>query len=1490
MLAAVVGLSCAIGWHGQAAAQSKMLVYNPPPPNIAQGSTQLLPGGGFDASITNFKPYALPGQAEDPGKNPCNGQVQYIPGDPFVLSYANSSQHVQSSDWWSSMAFQLQGWVNARGGIVNCVDTGDPLANTQTFSSEPFQFQFLDFNPKLFGSFPPEAGLALWNQNNFQIANNAKVFDYPKMGPPVLLGYNTNFDLVGWGNSGPVTQARVTVGLDGVHPLREDEFPVGGPKSPPWTNILVQSYSDWGLVTSYHDKDNTNQLNITMANGSPFVWFERVKGTAPFDVWVGGVPSPPVQGTYSLVVPNTGSVMIVSVTTNYVPNYSPPNTTPIQSTSYYAIWADRGTWVQNATTNGNSLAQYQNSTATAVIVTALPHNVGDVDPTTAWNLMKPYACRKTVKTQLMLPTPAKKVTVNGQSVNLGYSPANATVTGELLVVNQMLSAFGSQCSAGNSYQLIFPHHRKVLVAAQKSQIVTGSKAPVWNSLLGPALGYVGNTMFLQHATRGVMSMLPSIAIDKTSIVNPNDPAQTAAEDIYDTLKTWFFLEEPSKPGCVPGPGGCMPVPLNLNSFPRNPTTYMSTGSNTYINFTTTLREQLVVADQLAQTSNPKIKGVMDPQLGETKDQAAAEMRDLILRTLEEMVGQWGDVFTANLLEYNPEYSTIYGYPDGFGAVGHLADHHYHYGYFLRAAAAIGRYDPAWLQRHLPIIKSLLLDVAAFDNGASGFPQLRNFNPYYGHSWADGAAYGGNNQESTSEAISFEIGMVELGELLNNAQWRDLGQYLYEQEILAVEQYWLNQDASLTDIPSDPESACPTGAPFSAVKSMPPVCYNGNWPRAFVTYKRDADGSTQRHTLISRVFNDQLSRTTFFDGSPLAAYTIEAIPAGPSIVYLARNLPWLQATWQQLISDDGFYQSQPDLKPTKLGVYQDVAATMQALLPASGSDLSGTGLAAALARINPLHPYFPAAMNTEAKYIAYTISALGALNGSYTVTTPSGGAFGSGSSTAFVAYNPTGAPTSVTFNGTSKAGPFTIPAGTEQTYVGGSLASSFHPGAISPPSNRLYFRKGGTLNPTAGSAVVPASGTYDFPTDKSALASTFVTIPVRSDVATNQQQFPAPSNLSDIVTFAGRFSGSLIGAPPDSCKKLYPNGPVVCDPVAGLQSVTRFALYQDECLTPGWQNCSFMDSKGNNYNMLVSYYFDTSTCDPITGKGMPCNANREEFYGGIPTGPGVNSWALANESNEYYFAGVNLGVPGPEVFTSGFNGSFGLNVKGLPKPSCGGLPDDGSQYPFFDPLKQLPPAPCVQMPPGQVPYGMFWQDVANGAAVVQLWGGVQVAGNKAAPIPLSVDAAAITGRASWFEPPYVSGTIPTPTRTLTGPTATGTPTGRPTPLSTTAQNLAATSPPTPRPSATLKPIATPPPTPKPRATRTPPPTATPTPTPTGTQSLPTDDTDASASRRNRGDVDRRRQSKATNRHGETGRLVSRRGQTSSRSHAIGQSAR
>ena len=84
-----------------------------------------------------------------------------------------------------------------------------------------------------------------------------------------------------------------------------------------------------------------------------------------------------------------------------------------------------------------------------------------------------------------------------------------------------------------------------------------------------------------------------------------------------------------------------------------------------------------------------------------------------------------------------------------------------------------------------------------------------------------------------------------------------------------------------------------------------------------------------------------------------------------------------------MSDNAFYMSQTNIMPILESVYGNVAATVQGELPASGRRHQREPASPpALARINPIHPFYTAAMNTEAKYMAYTISALGPLNGAY----------------------------------------------------------------------------------------------------------------------------------------------------------------------------------------------------------------------------------------------------------------------------------------------------------------------------------------------------------------------------------------------------------------------------------------------------------------------------------------------------------------------------
>jgi endo-1,3(4)-beta-glucanase len=66
------------------------------------------------------------------------------------------------------------------------------------------------------------------------------------------------------------------------------------------------------------------------------------------------------------------------------------------------------------------------------------------------------------------------------------------------------------------------------------------------------------------------------------------------------------------------------------------------------------------------------------------------------------------------------------------------DHHFHYGYFIYAAAVVGYLDPSWLTgENVDYINTMVRDIAnpsAFD---TFFPVFRNFDWYHGHSWAHG---------------------------------------------------------------------------------------------------------------------------------------------------------------------------------------------------------------------------------------------------------------------------------------------------------------------------------------------------------------------------------------------------------------------------------------------------------------------------------------------------------------------------------------------------------------------------------------------------------------------------------------------------------------------------------------------------------------------------------------------------------------------------------
>lgn len=152
--------------------------------------------------------------------------------------------------------------------------------------------------------------------------------------------------------------------------------------------------------------------------------------------------------------------------------------------------------------------------------------------------------------------------------------------------------------------------------------------------------------------------------------------------------------------------------------------------------------------------------------------------------------------------YNSAWETLIGSKPSFGTDNPINDHHFHYGYFIRAAAEVARVDPAWAREWGPMVVMLIRDIASPDREDKLFPYARCFDKYAGHSWASGDANfaDGNNQESSSESLNAWYGMTMWGLATGDARLRDMGLYLFNTERTAVEEYWF--DVSGANFPKD----------------------------------------------------------------------------------------------------------------------------------------------------------------------------------------------------------------------------------------------------------------------------------------------------------------------------------------------------------------------------------------------------------------------------------------------------------------------------------------------------------------------------------------------------------------------------------------------------------------------------------------------------------------------------------------------------------------
>ncbi|MFY0673059.1 MAG: carbohydrate-binding protein [Bacteroidia bacterium] len=394
-------------------------------------------------------------------------------------------------------------------------------------------------------------------------------------------------------------------------------------------------------------------------------------------------------------------------------------------------------------------------------------------------------------------------------------------------------------------------------------------------------------------------------------------------------------------------------------------------------------------------------------------------RDKMLATVKERLEDWLTYESnevAFLFYYNNNWSAMLGYPAGHGQDVNINDHHFHWGYFIHAAAFLEQYEPGWAKDWGPMIDMLVRDASSPRRNDKMFPFLRNFSPYAGHCWANGFASfpQGNDQESTSESMQFNSSLIHWGMITGNDSIRDLGIYLYTTEQTAIEEYWLDINE-----------------------------------RNF--------GPTQQYSLVSRVWGNSYDNGTFWTSDIAASYGIEMYPIHGGSFYLGHDTTYVEKLWKEIEKNTGILKN--EVNPN---LWHDVYWCYLALIdPAEAIKLYES---------NPNRELKFGVADAQTYHWLHASNALGKVDISITADYPMAMAFSKKGETIYVAHNYSSKDITVTFSDKYE---LKVPANTlvtskdivskglltsefDKAYVGGSANVSLNISAGSPSKVEFYL--------------------------------------------------------------------------------------------------------------------------------------------------------------------------------------------------------------------------------------------------------------------------------------------------------------------------------------------------------------------------------------------------------------------------------------------------